>query len=193
MGKNMFGIDDAMKHFGINPSTPMLRDLTYVPFSEETLIACKDSHILVAVFPMQRSQPWEDIAMRFINFSEYGKKHTTQGVQNALGRSITARWLLIRKTPAEESLNVIYRNFQLPQNEKFVEAADLIYAIIAHFFGSGERLFENTLVRTLNIETNVVMRICIGMFGKDGFLIHLAHNAEYAPSLGIATQVRPNH
>lgn len=52
MGTNMFDIEDAIKHFGVNPSKSQLAALGEVPFSEETLETCKATHVLIAVFPM---------------------------------------------------------------------------------------------------------------------------------------------
>jgi hypothetical protein len=191
MGKNMFGIDDAIKHLGVVPSKFMYADLDSVPFSEKTLFACRDTHILVAVFPMQRSKLWDDIAMRFINFDKYGIKSGAESMVNAIGISSKARWQLIRKTPAAGSSNIIHRHARLPQNEKFVEAADLIYAMIAHFLGSGERLFETRMVRTSNVDVETSMRITIGTFNQNGFIVQFAHDSEYASFLGLATQVIP--
>ena len=51
MGKNMCGVEEAVKHFGVNPSKRQLAYMSEIPFSVGTLEACKGTHILVAFFP----------------------------------------------------------------------------------------------------------------------------------------------
>jgi hypothetical protein len=41
MRRNFFGVEEAIEHFGVNPSKRELAALAAVPFSEETLNACK--------------------------------------------------------------------------------------------------------------------------------------------------------
>ena len=52
MGKNFFGIEEAVQDFGVHPSETQLAALAQVPFTEEVLQSHKDTHILVAVFPL---------------------------------------------------------------------------------------------------------------------------------------------
>ena len=52
MGRNFFGVEEAITHFGVNPSKQQIAYLAEVPFSEEVLASCKDTHVLAAVFPM---------------------------------------------------------------------------------------------------------------------------------------------
>jgi len=52
MDKNFFGVEEAISHFGINPTRRQLAALSEVPFSEATLQQAKDTHVLVAVFPL---------------------------------------------------------------------------------------------------------------------------------------------
>ena len=52
MGKNFFGIKEAIKHFGVDPTDLQLADLAEVPFSDKVLRSCNDTHVLVAVFPL---------------------------------------------------------------------------------------------------------------------------------------------
>lgn len=52
MGKNFFGIEEAILYFGINPTKEQLIALSEIPFSEAALEEFKETYILVAVFPM---------------------------------------------------------------------------------------------------------------------------------------------
>ena len=102
MGTNMFGIEDAIKHFGVNPSKAQLAALGEVPFSEETLEACKATHVLVAVFPMSildiRAKVKGELWQAFYNQDWYNKEAFAKD-RGEIG------WHLIRKTPVENSTN----------------------------------------------------------------------------------------
>jgi hypothetical protein len=50
MGRNMFGVEEAIRHFGVTPSRQQIAGLSEIPFSETTLEQCKETHVLVAVF-----------------------------------------------------------------------------------------------------------------------------------------------
>ncbi|MFZ2643502.1 MAG: hypothetical protein WA117_21095, partial [Verrucomicrobiia bacterium] len=52
MGRNFFGVEEAIKHFGVNPSPEQLAALSEIPFSEARLREVKDTHVLVAVVPL---------------------------------------------------------------------------------------------------------------------------------------------
>lgn len=52
MGRNMFGVEEAIKHFLVNPSHQQLAVLSEIPFSEAVLEQCKNTHVLIAVFPL---------------------------------------------------------------------------------------------------------------------------------------------
>jgi hypothetical protein len=52
MSKNFFGIEEAIKHFGVSPTRQQLDALSEIPFSEAVLEQSKDTHILAAVFTL---------------------------------------------------------------------------------------------------------------------------------------------
>src|SRR5439155_1937245 len=100
MGANIFGVEEAAASFGISPSAKEMVALAEVPFSEETLEACKDSHVLIPVLPISLldirasckgtglfyDQDWYDNRA-------FAKEHGEAG------------WQLIRKTPVAGSLS----------------------------------------------------------------------------------------
>ena len=53
MEKNFFCIEEAIRHFGVNPTRQQRAALLEVPFSDAVLEQCKDTHVLVAVFDPQ--------------------------------------------------------------------------------------------------------------------------------------------
>jgi len=52
MSVNFFGVEEAMRHFHVKLRQFDLAGFGEIPGTEEELEAAKDSHILVAVFPL---------------------------------------------------------------------------------------------------------------------------------------------
>ncbi|MEK7067597.1 MAG: hypothetical protein AAB956_01225, partial [Patescibacteria group bacterium] len=52
MGHNFLGVEEAIQHFGVNPTQKQLAALAEVPYPESVLEELKHSHVLVAVFPL---------------------------------------------------------------------------------------------------------------------------------------------
>jgi hypothetical protein len=50
MGDNFFGVEEAIRYFRVNPTDGDVDALAEVPFTEDVLQECKDTHVLVAVF-----------------------------------------------------------------------------------------------------------------------------------------------
>jgi len=42
MARNMFGVEDAVRHFGVNPTRQQTAALSKIPWSEATLEQCRD-------------------------------------------------------------------------------------------------------------------------------------------------------
>lgn len=164
MGANMFGIEDAIKHFGVNPSKAQLAALGEVPFSEETLEACKAAHVLVAVLPMSvldiRSA-CKDQSL-FYNQDWYNKQAFAKD-RGEIG------WHLIRKTPVENSTNNTWSDQQalLGKDDETPKAQVMVYTIIGHYKATGERLFEKVWVRCSDLDSDC-RRVDVGYFDAEG-------------------------
>ena len=52
MGRNIFGVEEAIKYFEVDPTESQLAVFSTIPFTEETLMECRNTHILVACFPL---------------------------------------------------------------------------------------------------------------------------------------------
>src|SRR3989344_7080599 len=52
MGRNFLGIEEVSQHLGVTFSDKQRAQLAEVPFAEATLQECKDTHILVAGYPL---------------------------------------------------------------------------------------------------------------------------------------------
>ena len=127
MGCNYFGVEKAIKHFGVNPTTAQLAALRQVPFSEEVLSSCKDTHILVAVFPLCiliRTLFEDEPTRLFCNQSWYNKEAFAKD-RGEIG------WHLIRKAPVENSTNKTWNDQQalLGKDDETPKAQVMVYTI----------------------------------------------------------------
>ena len=167
MGANFFGVEEAIRHFGVNPSRQQLAYLTEVPFTEPVLEAHKDTHILVAVFPLSilgirglfKDQPL------FYEQDWYNKEAFAKDKGKV-------SWRLIRKTPVADSTDKTWDEQQklLSPDEETPQAQVMVYTIIGHFKATGEHLFGNVYVRCSNIDSDG-LRVSVGYFDHGGLRI----------------------
>jgi hypothetical protein len=185
MGTNMFGIEDAIKHFGVNPSKAQLAALGEVPFSEETLEACKATHVLVAVFPMSildiRAKVKGELWQAFYDQSWYNKEAFAKD-RGEIG------WHLIRKTPVENSTNKTWNDQQvlLGKDDETPKAQVMVYTIIGHYKATNERLFEKVWVRCSDL-TSDGARVHVGHFGAKGLYVSYYWDGDRDDDLGLAS------
>ena len=169
MGRNMFGIEEAIAHFGINPTRQQLLALSEIPFTEAVLETCKDTHILVAIFPLSileikgRAKSAERL---FYDQDWYNK----QAFAKERGE---VEWRLIRKTPVEHSTSKTWDEQQalLSNEDETPKARVMVYAIIGHFLATGERLFEKIYLRCSDVDSDG-NRVDVGRFDSDGLNVN---------------------
>lgn len=168
---NFFGVEEAMKWFGVNPTTEDLAKLAKIPFSDEMLRKHKDTHILVAVFPLSIVEVRE----RAIQITEEGETPFTERCwyKNrvfACNRG-EAGWSFVRKTPRPSGCKLriaptIVSEISLVQEdvEGVPSARVMVYTIIGHFLATRERLFTNIWVRCSDTNTSFMDFINVGNF-----------------------------
>ena len=185
MGSAMFGIEDAIKHFGVNPSKAQLAALSEVPFSEETLTACKDTHVLLAFFPMSildiRAKVKSEHDRLFYDQSWYNKEAFAKD-KGEVG------WHLIRKTPVDNSTSKSWDEQQalLGKDDETPRAVVMVYTIIGHFKSTGERLFEKIWVRCSDLGS-VGSRVNVGSFGAEGLSVDNDWDGSRNDDLGLSS------
>lgn len=168
MGKNFFGVEDAIKHFGVNPSKQQTAALAEVPFTEGVLESLKDTHILVAVFP---------ISVLDVRKVDNGLFYTSSGgwyeSEKFAKNKGTVSWQLVRKTPVPDSTSKNWDEQQalLGKNDETPTSQMMVYTIIGHYKATGERLFENVYVRTSCVGSDG-RRVYVGFFDSDGLLVN---------------------
>ena len=187
MGKNFFGVEDAVKHFGVQmglhiPSQPdYLRE---VPWSEEVLVSCRNTHILVAVFPVSvlgiysRSRVREILDL-FLNFDWHCMPFANYGGEIA--------WQLMLKTPVARSTYITWAEQQtlLSRDEEIPTTQVIVYAIASHFLVSGERLFKDVYVHGSDRGKSGSF-VGVGNFSGNGLSINDQFACNSLSNLGLA-------
>lgn len=185
MGKNFFGIEEAQKHFGVTPTKAQLGYLAEIPFSEEVLTACKDTHVLVAVVPITileiRSIAKKQSDRTLFYSQDWYDKQAFANEKAKLG------WHLIRKTPVENSTAKNWKEQQalLSKDEETPTASVLVYTIIGHFLATGERLFEKIYVRTSSLDSDGD-RVFVGRFDSLGLYVDLWSGGDRHDGIGVS-------
>ncbi|MDP1889863.1 MAG: hypothetical protein Q8K55_03145, partial [Gemmatimonadaceae bacterium] len=171
MGRNYFGVEEAIRHFGVNSSKQQFAALSEVPFTEEALEECKNTHVLVAVFPLSILEIRGKVPgnQRLLYNQDWYNKESF-----AKDRGET-EWHLVRKTPVPNSTSKTWNEQQalLAKNDETPTARVMVYAIVGHFLATGERLFERIYVRCSNVVSNG-HRILVGDFDSHGLLVSIS-------------------
>ena len=181
MGANYFGVEEAIRHFGINPSRQQLVDLSEVPFTEAILAECKSTHILVAIFPLSIMDVRGKVeAKLFYDLVWYDKQSFARGKGDMF-------WCLVRKTPVANSISKTWDEQQalLAENEHTPSARIMVYTIIGHFLATGERLFENIYVRCSDLDSGDD-RVDVGDFDADGLRVDDDWDDDRRGSIGVS-------
>ena len=187
MGKNFFGVEEAVKHFGVKPTETQLQVLAEVPFTKEDLQQTKDTHILVAVFPL--SIP--DIRKRVERSLFYGHEDAWYNNEQFAKDKGKAGWYLIRKDIVPNSFSETWQEQQalLAKNEEVPTARVMVYTIIGHYLAKGERLFKDVYVRCSDISSGG-HRVDVGYFGVGGLCVYDSRDGSRSGSIGLSVSRR---
>lgn len=169
MGANVFGVEEAIKHYGISPSGRHLAYMAEVGYSEQTLIACKDTHILSAVFRFSGLEVREKVKSKKVFYKQNKQNwYDEQPFANDKG---ALEWHLVRKTHVKDSMSKTWSQQQdllLPEEETPTFQV-LAYTVIGHFLATDEKLFEDVYVRCSDLDSDG-HHVCV-RFLPDGFYI----------------------
>ena len=181
MGKNFFGIEEAVKHLGINPSKHQLACLAEIPWSKGILTTCKDTHILAAIFPLSILDLRDKVANKCLFHKEewYNKQPFAQDAGEIA-------WHLVRKTRVTDSLGKNWTQQQalLSHDQETPRAQVMVYTIIGHFLATGERLFEKVYVRCSD-RVSEGYRVDVGKFDTDGLYVNNNWDDGASDNLGL--------
>ncbi|MDD2731916.1 MAG: hypothetical protein PHI53_01825 [Candidatus Pacebacteria bacterium] len=182
MGRNFFGIEEAIKHFGVNPTRQQTLALSEIPFSEEVLQKAKDTHVLVAVFPLSILEIRGKVDSRlFCDQSWYNEESV------ARDRGKTS-WHLVSKTPVNNSTS---KNWEeqlalIGEEDEVPTAQVMVYTIIGHYLATDERLFEHIYVRTSSV-ASVGRRLFVGAFDLRGLYVCYDWDDYRSADLGVSS------
>ena len=187
MGRNFFGVEEAIKHFGVNPLKQQLAYLAEVPFSEEVLKRHKDTHILVAVFPMSILDIRGKVK-RYLFHAHEGAWYNEQAFAEDMG---AIGWQLVRKVPIVNSSKKTWKEQQalLSKDEEAPKAQVVVYTIIGHFLATGERLFEKVYVRCLDLDS-YRRHPYVGSFSDVGLWVIDCRDTERHDLLGLSAAMK---
>jgi hypothetical protein len=169
IGIPMFGVQEAIQHFGVKPTKSQLAALSVIPFSEAELREVKDTHILVATLPLSVV----DIKGRVDRSLFYSKEDAWYQKEAFAKDKGQAGWHLVRKTIVPNSTSKTYPEQQslLAENEETPSARVMVYTVIGHYLATGERLFSNIYARCSDLDSNG-SRVNVGYFDSDGLNVY---------------------
>ena len=183
MGKNFFGVEEAIKHFGVNPSRQQLAALSEIPFSEAVLEQCKGTHVLAAVFLLSILEVRGKVQDKklFYNQDWYNNEPFAKDHGEV-------SWQLVRKTPVEDSFSKDWSEQQalIAKDDEVPTAQVMVYTIIGHFLATGKRLFEKVYVRTSSLCSDGD-RVYVGDFGSGGLDVSCDSDDARSVYLGLAS------
>ena len=185
MGDNFFGVEEAMRFFGVDPSNEKLANYWQIPYAWTTLRELKNTHILVAVFPLTITMIMNKVGEEAFDNQV---KHIVSDYRDEPAHS---GWLLIRKTAVPGSLSKEW-NQQYPlitKKEHIPRAVDLVYAVVGYYLVTGKRLLKNIRLRTSTTVRYGKERVLIGQFDKES--LNLGEYALSDEDVGLASYCRP--
>lgn len=182
MGTNLFDIEEAIKHFGINPSRAALAVLSEVPFTEEVLQSCKATHILVAVFPLSILEIRGKVDSNLFYDHSWYNKESFAKERGEIG------WQLVAKTPIVDSTSKTWDEQQalLSKDEETPSTRVMVYTIIGHYLATGERLFEQIYVRCSDVDSHGC-HVYVGGFDSDGLDVRINSDGCRLDFLGVSS------
>jgi hypothetical protein len=184
MGRNFFGIEEAIKFFGVKPSKKEIAHLAEIPWSEEVLAKCADTHVLVAVFQLSIL----DIRGKVDKPIFYSHKDAWYNNEKFAKDKGEVSWRLVRKKPVADSTNKTWNDQQvlLSKDEETLKAQAMVYTIVGHFLATGERLFENVYVRCIDLSSDGY-RVIVGLFDSRGLGVHYYSDGVRFGTLGLSS------
>ena len=194
MGRNMFGVEEVIQHFGVNPSRQQTAGLSEIPFSEATLEQYKETHVLVAIFPLSildiRGKAAEGQRL-FYDQGWYNKQSFAKERGEAGLPAGQAGWRLVCKTPVANSTSKTWSEQQalLGKDEETPATRVMVYTIIGHFLATGERLFETGYVRCSDLDSHG-NHVNVGLFGQNGLNIYNIWHTYRCDDLGLPSSLK---
>lgn len=188
MGKNMLGLEDVMKHFGVTFSMEQLPQMVEIPFSDAILQEYQDTHVLFPGYPLTIL----DICKESSQVSFYLRQNIGSEKQGFMEKKVSCRWYLIRKEEVPGSRNKTFEEQKqlLLSDTEIPRACEMAFMIILYQRVTGAYLFPNVYVRCRDIDVSG-NHISLGYFSSKGFLVRHWPGFDRHVYLGIAASQKP--
>ena len=136
-----------------------------MPFSPKVLEECRETRILAYLAPLSLVGIWT--ANTPMSYSESNPRYGQEKEKFARTK-VKVGWYLIRKDVTPTSLKKTWDEqlVLLGKNEEVPSAAVMAQAILLHYLGTGERLFESFYLRTSDVDSDGC-RVHVGSFDAD--------------------------
>lgn len=182
MGQNFHGPDQVMKRFGVWYTEAQLLQLADTLPSEEVLRACKDTHILVAGYPLTGLEIHKRMKQNAYEQDWYENEDFARKTK------VRLRWLLLRKTDVPNSRSKAYRKQTalLDSQEETSIFCEVLFGMNLHFAETGERLHETYCVRCQDVISNGD-RVYVGHFGQSGWYVDDGGDGDRNSDIGLAS------
>jgi hypothetical protein len=182
MGKNFLGLEEVRRGYAI--ALPV-EQLAEIPFSEETLQACKDTHVLVAGSALSVNDVRKLADSDFYDTDWYSREPF------ANEKKVSVRWYLLRKEPVPESLAKTYNEqIALLKDEEVPFACEITYIVILYWRTHRERLLPYVYVRCQDKGSDG-RRVDVGNFTSGTFIVSHYWDGGCNALLGLASSVPP--
>ena len=182
MGCNFFGVEEAITHFGVNPTRRQVAALSEIPFSEAVLEQLKDTHVLGAVFPLSILEIRSKVDSKLFYDQPWYNKESFAKERGEVN------WQLVRKTPVDNSTSKNWQEQQelLGEDDEVPTSQVVVYTIIGHFLAVGERLLEHIYVRTSSVDSDGY-RVRVGFFDSGGLYVSNDWDDHRVGFLGVSS------
>lgn len=197
MDKNFFGIEEAVAYLGVNPTIQQITALLDVPFSKIVLKESKNTHVLVAVFPLSILEIRDKVkSIKLPNGQPLFSELLWYSKESFAKECDEVSWQLVRKTEITNSTSKNWWEQQtlLGKNDEVPTAQVIVYTVIGHYLATRERLLENVYVRTSSVDSGG-NRIYVGGSDAKGFSIGNVWDDRRCDDLGVSSAWRkfPKH
>jgi hypothetical protein len=188
MGRNFLTVEDVQRHFRVRFTDEQLAELGEIPWSEDVLRECKDTHILFPGFPLTIIEIRERAVKRCVKLFYSDRDAWYNDQKFARDEKVALRWHLIRKDIVENSTSKTYDEQckLISENEEVPQVAAVVSLIILYFLVTGIRLFERIYARCQDV-TSDGDRVYVGFFVRVGLNVGRYWDDSCLSGVGLAS------
>ncbi|MBI4128268.1 MAG: hypothetical protein HY459_04340 [Parcubacteria group bacterium] len=148
MGLNMIGTEEAVRYLAVPYSRDELTRLGDIPFTETKLLQCKDSHVLIAVYPYSV----RDLYVRERNLFS-GVVPTSWDLPFLEEARGNLRWYLFRKEVIPTTIGKACHEqlAELTTFERTPRTCEIVYLMLLYYLANGIRLFGDVDARCRDV------------------------------------------